>query len=468
MCGPEAISPDTRYMLGCLPGLPNYFVASGFSGMGVGSSGGAGQATAEWILAGKPQDDLWAVDVQRFAAHQYERDYLLARAVEASGRLYALNWPHYQYETARETHLSPLHAVLKSSGACFGNVSGHEVAEWFGEPGEEPRPSYGFAQPAWISAGRAEEVAAQENLALFDSSHMAKFKVSGSDSLAALSSLLTNSPDVAIGESLLSAVLDLDGRLAAFFRVWRSKHSEFLILGEAETAVRDLDLLRSHFAGYGDLEVREATGAYSSLELLGPGAETALNEALSKVSGSEEILVAAEDRLDAACWIAILPRARALEFYKKLNWNGTGPRLIGRHARQALWTASGVPLWMQGISPAATIQECGLQNVVCLRADRPFRGRNALMENATQEPSRKLARLSLAQEEPVLLGHEPVFVRERPVGSIVQAAYALATPTAVGLTYLDCTALEEMASGAACEVLVSGQRYLTHFTPISL
>ena len=36
--------------------------------MGIASSGGAGMALAEWIIAGKPTLDLWPVDIRRFAS----------------------------------------------------------------------------------------------------------------------------------------------------------------------------------------------------------------------------------------------------------------------------------------------------------------------------------------------------------------------------------------------------------------
>jgi sarcosine dehydrogenase len=34
---------------------------------GIASAGGAGFALAEWIIAGEPTMDLWAVDIRRFS-----------------------------------------------------------------------------------------------------------------------------------------------------------------------------------------------------------------------------------------------------------------------------------------------------------------------------------------------------------------------------------------------------------------
>ena len=51
--------------LGEAPQLKGFFVGAGFNSMGIASSGGAGMALAEWIVAGHPTMDLTEVDVSR-------------------------------------------------------------------------------------------------------------------------------------------------------------------------------------------------------------------------------------------------------------------------------------------------------------------------------------------------------------------------------------------------------------------
>ena len=67
MNGPESFTPDLNYILGEAPQLKGFFVGAGFNSMGIASSGGAGMALAEWIVAGEPTLDLWPVDIRRFA-----------------------------------------------------------------------------------------------------------------------------------------------------------------------------------------------------------------------------------------------------------------------------------------------------------------------------------------------------------------------------------------------------------------
>ncbi len=78
MNGPESFTPDLNYILGEAPQLKGFFVGAGFNSMGIASSGGAGMALAEWIVAGEPTLDLWPVDIRRFAGF-HGNDALAAR-----------------------------------------------------------------------------------------------------------------------------------------------------------------------------------------------------------------------------------------------------------------------------------------------------------------------------------------------------------------------------------------------------
>ena len=134
LSGPEAMTPDTKYLLGETPGLANHFVAAGFSGVGVGSSAGAGKALAEWIVDGKPSMDLWGVDIRRMMPFQFNQRYLVERVKESNGLLYDMHWPFRQHESARNIRLSSIHGALESAGACFGEVAGWERANWYAPP----------------------------------------------------------------------------------------------------------------------------------------------------------------------------------------------------------------------------------------------------------------------------------------------------------------------------------------------
>ncbi len=66
MNGPESFTPNTRQITGRAPGLANFYVAAGFNSIGIMSSAGVGRAMAEWVTQGRPERELWSVDIQRF------------------------------------------------------------------------------------------------------------------------------------------------------------------------------------------------------------------------------------------------------------------------------------------------------------------------------------------------------------------------------------------------------------------
>jgi glycine/D-amino acid oxidase-like deaminating enzyme len=129
--GPESFTPDDRYMLGEAPELKRFFVAAGFNSVGIQSAGGAGMALAHWIDRGRPQMDIWDVDIRRTHPFQSNRHYLSERVSETLGLLYADHFPYRQFATSRGIRKTPLHNRLAAHGACFGELYGWERANWF-------------------------------------------------------------------------------------------------------------------------------------------------------------------------------------------------------------------------------------------------------------------------------------------------------------------------------------------------
>jgi len=46
-------------LLGEVPEIKNFFVCCGFNSIGIGSGGGAGKVTAEWMMNGHINEDLF-------------------------------------------------------------------------------------------------------------------------------------------------------------------------------------------------------------------------------------------------------------------------------------------------------------------------------------------------------------------------------------------------------------------------
>ena len=475
VCGPEAATPDTRYLLGPSANISNYFVAAGFTGIGIGASGGAGLSIAQWVLEGAPTDNLWDVDVQRMMPYQSNRTYLMRRTVESNGKLFPMNWPHRQNHTARCVRRSPLHDSLRQARACFFEVGGWEVPEWFAPEGVEPVPLYSFERPGWFPQARKEAQAALKGVVLADGSMMGKFLVVGRDAEAALESVCAHGPRRVGGCPVQALILNERGGIEALFTLIRHEESAFLLLGEAATQRRDLALLRQRLSGKGALGIVDMTSAFAAIDVVGPHAEDLLRAAgwrgkdgdrspgfdnQAEIGHAGAVLLR-ETRLPVPAWSVVVPTEFAAGVFEALMEAGKSfdSGLIGRHAYQSLRTAAGSPIWPQGIGPRHSPIEAGMSAWVDLSKGREFPGSAVCAQQKAEGVKHRLVQLRPDDHEPVLLGHEPITINGRPAGAVGQAAYALATDHALGLAYLsngEVISPNERFSGR-CEVVVAGR-----------
>ena len=182
--------------------------------------------------------DLWDVDIRRMAPFQGNARYLRERVSESLGLLYAPHWPYYQYETARGLRKSPLHDRLAAEGACFGEVSGWERANWFAPKGVEPSYEYSYKRQNWFPYAAEEHKAVREAVALFDQSSFGKFLVQGADAEAVLQRLSANDVAVPVGKIVYTPWLNERGGIEADLTVTRLAEDAYMVVTGAAVAGR--------------------------------------------------------------------------------------------------------------------------------------------------------------------------------------------------------------------------------------
>ena len=91
--GPESFTPDTQYLLGETPEIKKLFTCCGFNSIGIASSGGAGRVTAEWMINGHINEDLFSLDIKRFQKFHSSKKFIMERVTETLGDLYGMHWP---------------------------------------------------------------------------------------------------------------------------------------------------------------------------------------------------------------------------------------------------------------------------------------------------------------------------------------------------------------------------------------
>lgn len=68
--------------------IKNYFVAAGMKTVGISAAGGVGQATAQTIVNGYSQYDMYELDMSRFLGLHNNRRFLRDRVREVPGKFH--------------------------------------------------------------------------------------------------------------------------------------------------------------------------------------------------------------------------------------------------------------------------------------------------------------------------------------------------------------------------------------------
>jgi 4-methylaminobutanoate oxidase (formaldehyde-forming) len=466
--GPESFTPDVRYMLGEAPELRRLYVAAGFNSIGVQSAGGAGKALAEWIVAGHPPMDLADIDIRRLQPFQANKAYLGARVTESLGLLYAMHWPHRQYETARNLRLSPLHGRLAERGACFGEVAGWERANWFAPPGVTPAYRYSYGRQNWFEHSAAEARAAREAVAIFDMTSFGKFLVQGRDAEAVLQYVSANDLAVAPGKIVYTQWLNVRGGIEADLTITRLAPEAFMVVTAGATARRDFAWLRRHIPADAHAFATDITSSLAVLSVMGPSARALMNAVSPDDLSNAAFPFGTSREIEIGCararasrityvgelgWELYIPTEFALHVFDALLAAGApfGLRLAGLHAMDSLRIEKAYRHWGHDIGDEDTPVEAGLMFAV--RLGKHFLGREAIARRLEAPPSKRLLQFALRDPEPMLHGNEPIWLRERIVGRVTSGAYGHTLGAAIGLGYVDRYDADDF------EIEVAGRRF---------
>ena len=107
--GPEAFTPDADFLLGETD-VPGFWVAAGGCAHGLAGAGGIGKVMGEWIVDGRPEWDVWPLDIRRFGRQYASQAYTLARSYEALSQYYDIKYPGEEKHAGRPLRVSPAYA----------------------------------------------------------------------------------------------------------------------------------------------------------------------------------------------------------------------------------------------------------------------------------------------------------------------------------------------------------------------
>ncbi|MAF66726.1 MAG: hypothetical protein CMJ84_13845 [Planctomycetes bacterium] len=477
--GPEAFTPDGKFILGEAPSVRGFFVGAGFNAFGIAAGGGAGRALAEWIAGGEPSSDLWPVDLRRFGPHHGDATWVRERTLEAYAHHYTMAWPDEELVSGRPVRVSPLYERLARAGACFGSKNGWERPNWFAPSGVEPADEHTFARANWFEHVAAEHRATREAVTLFDESSFSKLLVTGPGAEEALSWLAANDVARPPGRVVYTQLCNARGGIECDLTVTRLDAERFYVVTGTAFGVRDRSWIERHLPPGPALSVADVTEDFAVLGLMGPAARRVL-AAVTDDDVSEEAFPFSHHRrlriADAALealrisfvgelgWELHIPRDAAGAVFDAL-WEAGGEhgmRHAGYRAIDSLRLEKGYRVWGADLTPDDTPLEAGLGWALKLDTPRPFLGRVALeAQRAAGPPTRRLVSLRLADPEPVLHGGETILRDGERVGWLTSGGFGHTLGVPVGLGYVRARGAVDAAwmEAGRFEVEVAGEHF---------
>ena len=451
--GPESFTPDDRYILGEAPQLGGYFVAAGFNSVGFASGGGAGRAVADWVVDGRPPMDLWEVDIRRFMPFQRNRRYLYERTTETLGLLYEMHWPFRQVETARGIRRSPLHDRLGARGACFGEVSGWERANWYAPQGVEPRYEYSYGRQNWFEPSAQEHRAVREGVALFDQTSFGKILVQGRDAARELNRISTASVDVELGRIVYTQWCNERGGVEADVTVTRLAEDRFLVVTTGTQTMRDQDWLRRNIPPDAHVTVTDVTSAEAVISIMGPRSReflTTLTDAdLSNAAfpfgaareidlGYGFVRAARTTYVGELGWELYVPSEFATHVYDTIVEAGApfGLRHAGYHALNSLRMEKAYRHWGHDITPDDSPLEGGLGFAVAWDKPGGFIGKEALVRQRDAGLGRRIVQFALSDPDRLLYHNEPIWRDGTIVGETTSGMFGHTVDRSLAMGYV--------------------------------
>jgi glycine cleavage system aminomethyltransferase T/glycine/D-amino acid oxidase-like deaminating enzyme len=485
VCHPGGYTPDSRPMLGPLPGVRGMWCANGLSLQGYGGAGGMGKVLAEWIIEGEPSLDIFGFHAWRFGNSYADPSFAAERTREGVKYYYLLRYPNDENEWARPRRVSPIYGRCQELGAVFGEKNSWERVNYF-DPGKPWRRAgadqrqWGWARPPHFERVGREHQACRERVALFDMSSFGKIEIAGPGALPILQRLADNQIDVPVGRAVYTQFLNSRGGVEADVTITRLAPDRFRVVTGSNFIGNDLGLIRMAVRPDDPpVEITDATLDYATIGLWGPKAREVLqavstsdvsNQAIPYMS-SATIEIAGASALAQRVtyvgelgWEFYVPAERAVFVWDALFTEGQkhGIEPGGYKVLDSLRLEKGYRYYSMDVTMLEDPYKAGLG--FCVRLNKgEFNGREALVRIKEAGVQERLATLTVGGEEYVpLYGGEAVLQANQVVGRLRSTGYGYTLRKNIAYAYLPIALASE---GSKFDVEVFGARIPAVVTP---
>ena len=440
--GPESFTPDTQYLLGETPEVSNLFTCCGFNSIGIASSGGAGRVTAEWMINGYMNEDLFSLDIKRFQKFHSSKKFIMERVTETLGDLYGMHWPYKQHNTSRNQRLLPYHEELKKEGACFGQLGEYERPMWYALDGVKPEYQYSFNQQNWYPSAEYECKNTTQNVGLFELSPFSKYEIKGEKAYEELQRLCTANIKNEIGKCTYTHMLNEGAGIETDLTIVCLDKNYFRIISSAAVRTHDKAHILKHLSN--EVEFKDVTDDFVCLGIFGPKSRGLLSkttkEDLSNDSfkfgtgkyielNSTNVWVQRLSYVGELGYELYIKREDAKEIYDLIINKGKEFQLshCGAHAMDIMRMESGFLHWGHDISPEENQYQAGLNFTISFKKDFNFIGKEKLLKIKDNKQDKRFAMLVLKESNPgnpLLLHEEPIYLDNEIIGRTTSGNYS--------------------------------------------
>ena len=475
-----SFTPDGGSLVGESKELDGFYVAEA---VWVTHSAGIARAVAELLTEGKSSIDLGDCDIHRFEDVQLTHAYVSETSQQNFVEIYDVLHPLQPKLSPRNLRVSPFHARHKQLGGVFLEGGGWERPYWFEANAdllkEMPAEWQPPARDAWSGMfsspiAAAEAWKTRTAVAMYDMTPLKRLEVSGPGAQKLLQELTTADMTKKPGAVTYTLLLDHAGGIRSDITVARLTEDTFQLGANGNIDTAYFDRAARHQTNNGGpadwVQVRDTTGGTCCIGLWGPLAR----DVVTTVSNDDFTNDGLKYFRSKQVVIGGVPvTAMRLSYVGELGWElytsaDNGQRLwdtlfkagqpfgiiaAGRAAFSSLRLEKGYRSWGTDMTTEHDPYEAGLGFAVKMTKDN-FVGKTALEGRTEENSARRLRCLTINDGRSIVLGKEPVFYKNQPLGYITSAAYGYTIQKPIAYAYLPST----VNIGDAVEIEYFGRR----------
>jgi glycine cleavage system aminomethyltransferase T/glycine/D-amino acid oxidase-like deaminating enzyme len=456
-----SFTPDGGPLIGESSDVAGFWIAEA---VWVTHSAGVARAVAQLLVDGRSDTDLHDCDVHRFEEIQLAPDYVSETSQQNFIEVYDILHPLQPRLSPRDLRISPFHVRQKELGAVFLESGGWERPHWYEAnadllqqlPLEWTPPT----RDAWAAQFHSPIAAAEAwrtrtSVAMYDMTPLKRLEITGPGALPLLQHLTTGMMGKSVGSVTYTLLLDEAGGVRSDLTVARLADDRFQVGANGNI---DLDYFRRQASQDESVQVRDITGATCCIGLWGPRARDVV-QALSRDDFSNENFKYFRTKPVRIAGIPVT--AMRLSYVGELGWELYTSAEYGLRLWDALWAAGqkhhviaagraafnslriekGYRAWGTDMTTEHNPYEAGLGFAVSTKKP-DFVGHEALQGISASTIERRLATVVIDDGVSVVMGNEPVFLGDKPVGYVTSAAFGHTVGAPVAYAWLPASANE--------------------------